>query len=124
MDILENILSTVGWFLVGVVAGRMILRWLVLPVLQARQDREDQEIAQLAQRVHIVKQEIINDIIYWYDNDDDTFLAQGRDHDQIVAVLEQRFPQHIFVINETQMIMGPKFNEILKFDELTIKREN
>lgn len=124
MDILENILSTVGWFLLGVVLGRMVLRWLVLPLLQARQDREEQEIAQLAQRVHIVKQEIINDIIYWFDNDDDTFLAQGRDHDQIVAVLEQRFPQHIFVINETQMIMGPKFNEIVKFDELSIKREN
>jgi hypothetical protein len=124
MDILENILSTIGWFLVGVVAGRMILRWLVLPVLQARQDRENQQIAQLEQHVHVVKQEVINDIIYWYDNDDGTFLAQGRDHDQIVAVLEQRFPQHIFVINETQMIMGPKFNEILKFDELTIKREN
>jgi hypothetical protein len=124
MDILENILSTIGWFLVGVVAGRMALRWLVLPLLQARQDREEQQIAQLEQLVHVVKQEIINDIIYWFDNDDDTFLAQGRDHDEIVAVLEQRFPQHIFVINETQMIMGPKFNEILKFDELTIKREN
>jgi hypothetical protein len=124
MDILENILSTIGWFLVGVVAGRMILRWLVLPVLQARRDREDQEIAQLEQRVHIVKQEVINDIIYWYDNDDGAFLAQGRDHDQIVAVLEQRFPQHIFVINETQMIMGPKFNEVIQFDELKIQREN
>jgi hypothetical protein len=124
MDILENILITIGWFLVGVVAGRMALRWLVLPLLQARQDREEQQIAQLEQLVHVVKQEVINDIIYWFDNDDDTFLAQGRDHDQIVAVLEQRFPQHIFVINETQMIMGPNFNEILKFDELTIKREN
>jgi len=124
MDIVENILSTIGWFAVGVVAGRMVLRWLILPLLQAQQEQEQQQIAQLEQRVHVVKQEVINDIIYWYDNDDGTFLAQGRDHDEIVAVLEQRFPQHIFEINETQMIMGPKFNEILKFDELTIKREN
>lgn len=116
MDILENILSTIGWFVVGVVVGRIVLRWLILPLLQARQDQEQQEIAKLSQRVHIVKQEIINDIIYWYDNDDGTFLAQGRDHDQIVAVLEQRFPQHIFVINETQMIMGPDWEQVIEFE--------
>jgi hypothetical protein len=116
MDILENILSTVGWFLLGVVLGRMVLRWLILPVLQARQDREEQQIAQLEQLVHIVKQEIINDIIYWFDNDDGTFLAQGRDHDEIVAVLEQRFPQHIFVINKTQMIMGPDWKQVVDFE--------
>ena len=116
MDILENILITIGWFLVGVVAGRMALRWLVLPLLQARQDREEQQIAQLEQLVHVVKQEVINDIIYWFDNDDDTFLAQGRDHNEIVAVLERRFPQHIFVINETQMIMGPDWDRVVDFE--------
>lgn len=116
MDMFENILSTIGWFLVGVVVGRMLLRWLILPLLQARQDQEQQEIAQLAQRVYVVKQEIINDIMYWHDNDDGTFLAQGRDHDQIVAVLEQRFPQHIFVINDTQMIMGPDWEHVVEFD--------
>ncbi len=116
MDILVNILSTIGWFAVGVVVGRMILRWLILPLLQARHEQEQQEIAQLEQRVHVVKQEVINDIIYWYDNDDGTFLAQGRDHDQIVAVLEQRFPQHIFVINKTQMIMGPNWEQVIEFE--------
>ena len=116
MDILVSILSTIGWFAVGVVLGRMVLRWLILPLLQAQHDQEQQEIAQLEQRVHVVKQEVINDIIYWFDNDDGTFLAQGRDHNEIVAVLEQRFPQHIFVINKTQMIMGPDWEQVVEFE--------
>jgi hypothetical protein len=94
----------------------MILRWLILSLLQDRHEQEQQEIAQLEQRVHVVKQQVINDIIYWFDNDDGTFLAQGRDHDQIVAVLEQRFPQHIFVVNQSQMIMGPDWKQVIDFE--------
>lgn len=116
MDILENILSTVGWFAVGVVVGRMVLRWLILPRLQAKHEQEEQEIARLAESVHVVKQEVINDIMYWFDNDDGTFLAQGRDHDEIIAVLRDRFPRHIFVLNQNQMIVGPEFDRVVDFE--------
>ena len=116
MDTLENILSTIGWVCVGFVVGRMVINWFLRPLIQAREEQQAHQISQLAELVHVVKQEIINDIIYWFDNDDGTFLAQGRDHDEIIAVLRDRFPQHIFVINNTQMIMGPDWDRVVDFE--------
>ena len=47
--------------------------------------------------IHRVKVEKFNDIEYWFDADDDEFLAQGKSHDEIVNVLKSRFPTHIFL---------------------------
>jgi hypothetical protein len=60
---------------------------------------------------------------YWYDNDSDDFLAQGRTWEDIVDVLRSRFPDHIFVLNSREMIMGPEF-EVIEFEpgtKLTVK---
>lgn len=69
----------------------------------------------LVKVIHIVKQEKEGDMYYWYDNDNGVFLAQGKTWEDIVDTLKTRFPSHIFVLNEHEMIMGPDF-EIVKFD--------
>jgi hypothetical protein len=65
--------------------------------------------------IHVVKQERDGDMYYWYDNDSDDFLAQGRTWEEVVGVLRERFPEHIFVLNQREMIMGPEF-EIVQYD--------
>jgi hypothetical protein len=52
---------------------------------------------------------------YWYDNDSEDFLAQGRTWEEVVGVLRERFPDHIFVLNNREMIMGPEF-EVVEFE--------
>ena len=65
---------------------------------------EGKRLAKIAERerfdqiTHRVKIEKINDIYYWYDQDDGEFLAQGKDANSIIAVIKSRFPDHIFFL--------------------------
>lgn len=67
--------------------------------------------------VHLVEQQQQDGIIYWYDLDNGQFLAQGCDYNEITAVLASRFPRHIFVINQNEMLVGPDFNQVHNFEQ-------
>lgn len=66
--------------------------------------------------VHRVKKETHGDMIYWFDHDDNEFLAQGKTTEEIVAVLKQRFKDHIFVLEDKYLLAGPDF-EMLDLTE-------
>lgn len=57
--------------------------------------------------IHRVREERDGDVIYWYDQDDGEFLAQGQDQEQIIAVLKSRFPDHMFYLESNQIIGQP-----------------
>lgn len=59
--------------------------------------------------VHDIKVEKHHETIYWFDKDNDKFIAQGKTVDEIREVLKQRFPKHIFVV-EGELMVGPDFN--------------
>jgi hypothetical protein len=113
MDSLFNILVNVAvvyaiWHLIKV----SMAHWN-----EAKNDLEFEQRFRdyLEKIIHVVKQEQDGDMYYWYDNDSDDFLAQGRTWEDIVGVLRERFPDHIFVLNNREMIMGPEF-EIVEFE--------
>lgn len=83
--------------------------------LRHQVDFEQRFRQHLERIIHVVKQERDGDMYYWYDNDSDDFLAQGRTWEEVVGVLRERFPEHIFVLNQREMIMGPEF-EIVQYD--------
>jgi hypothetical protein len=124
---MEQLIASVVYFVLGFVIGSVILK-LIRHVVTRRQQlaAEDEAAWQeyVEQIVHVVREDRVGDMRYWYDRDSETFLAQGKDHDEIVNVLKIRFPDGIFVINNNQMIMGPDYNEVIQFDELKIQREN
>lgn len=90
----------------------LILRGIVKQSLEVEQRFRER----LEQIIHIVKQEQEGDMYYWYDNDNDNFLAQGRTWEDMIAALKERFPDHIFVLNHEEMIVGPDF-EVVKFGD-------
>jgi hypothetical protein len=57
--------------------------------------------------IHRVQEEQHNDVIYWYDQDDGEFLAQGRNQQEIIDVLKSRFPDHLFYLASHQIISKP-----------------
>jgi hypothetical protein len=57
-------------------------------------------IRRVTELLHDVKIEIHDDIEYWYDDADHRFLAKGKNLNEIVEVLKQRFPDHVFLLNE------------------------
>jgi hypothetical protein len=123
---MEQLVTIVIYFALGYVIGTILLKLSRLFANRQLQNQQDEAAWReyVEQMIHVVREDRIGDMRYWYDRDSETFLAQGKDHEEIISVLQLRFPDGIFVINENQMIMGPEFNEIIKFDELTIKREN
>ena len=124
---MEQLIASVVYFVLGYVIGSVILK-LVRLVMERRHQLADEDLTAwreyVEQMVHIVREDRIGDMRYWYDRDSETFLAQGKDHEEIVNVLKMRFPEGIFVIADNQMIMGPDYNEVIQFDELKIQREN
>ena len=57
--------------------------------------------------IHRVREEQHGDVIYWYDQDDGEFLAQGRNQQEIIDVLKSRFPTHMFYLETNQIIAQP-----------------
>jgi hypothetical protein len=66
-------------------------------------------IKRLNEIVHRVEIEKQDDMYYWFDMDNKEFLAQGRNTEEIVVVLRQRFIDHIFVLNDQHIMAGPNF---------------
>ena len=112
MDLL-NILSTVmivyGIWALGKIAFKIYFE------IRKNQDFEQRFREHLEHIIHVIRQEQDGDMYYWYDNDSGDFLAQGRTWEEVVGVLRERFPEHIFVLNRREMIMGPEF-EIVQYD--------
>jgi hypothetical protein len=74
--------------------------------LEARQEL----LAKVSNIVHIVKEETVGEMVYWFDRDNDRFLAQGKTKEEIIAVLKERFSNHIFILEaEQKMMVGPEF---------------
>jgi hypothetical protein len=124
---MEQLITSIIYFVLGYVIGSIILKLIRLVIERRHQLTDEDEAAwreYVEQMVHVVREDRIGDMRYWYDRDSETFLAQGKDHEEIVNVLKMRFPEGIFVIDDNQMIMGPDYNEVIQFDELKIQREN
>jgi hypothetical protein len=87
------------------------IRWVIdlrAAVEEAGELREEM-IETLSKIMHGVKQEKHKDVIYWFDEDSDQFLAQGRTVDEIREHLKQRWKDHIFLINGTHVMAGPDY---------------
>ena len=62
--------------------------------------------------IHPVKSETHNGIMYWYDADDDTFLVQGRNDEELASALKARWIDHIFILGDKYVMSGPDFDMV------------
>jgi hypothetical protein len=63
----------------------------------------------LSSIIHAVKSEKHGDIIYFFDEETNTFIAQGRNDAEIIEGLKARWGDHIFIIGERHVMAGPDF---------------
>lgn len=54
--------------------------------------------------IHRVRVEKVQSTYYWYDMDDNEFLAQGSSDEEIVGNLKSRFPDHMFFLPTNHVI--------------------
>lgn len=98
-----------------------IARTIIFGRLEKAIDRETEQLKEkLSKMIHRIKQEKHGDMYYWFDSDDDQFLAQGRTDTEIIDVLKSRFPTHVFVINNEKALRGPEW-KLTPISELTKK---
>lgn len=69
----------------------------------------DNAMKVIAELVHMVEIEEIDGVQYWYDAADREFLGQGVDTDAVIAVLQDRFPKHVFVLPSLEVVSAPSW---------------
>jgi len=102
---MESIISIVllgfGIYMVLSIIGAFIQGWN-----QSSANADETAIKEkLAAITHIVREEQHNGRAYWFDADNDKFLAWGDTQDEIIATLKARWPEHIFYLNESGKIL-------------------
>ena len=92
---ITELLSIVFWF---------IFFWfwagVIRVMIETKQQAKEEILAKLDTITHRVKIEKHDEIYYWYDEDDDEFLGQGRDYEIIISVVKKRFPKHVFFLQD------------------------
>lgn len=59
----------------------------------------------LAEITHVVREELHNGRSYWFDADDNAFIAWGDTQPELLDALKQRFPDHIFYLDKSNEII-------------------
>lgn len=106
-------------FLAFVVQG--IFWWFIIQLvfsvfLRMRENKEQRfndMIEKLDEITHRVTVEKHGDMYYWFDSDDNEFLAQGKKLEDTVDQLKKRFPNHIFFLttgDKKYKIASPGWN--------------
>jgi hypothetical protein len=105
----ENPVLLLGWTICT-----YILVQIVLGVMDAfsvvELEVRDALIKHLDNIIHRVEVEQHGDVYYWYDQDNRTFLAQGRTTQEIINQIKTRFPDHIFYLESSNHMLCAKHN--------------
>jgi hypothetical protein len=111
-DFLNFVLWTAFWWVViKAFEGFLSIRKMKEESAELREHLENK----LEMTLHNVKQEQHNDVHYWFDEDNDQFLAQGKTFEEVKEHLKARFKDHIFIVGEKDVFVGPEY-ECVTFD--------
>jgi hypothetical protein len=110
MDDLVNfgfwILDVVFWYFV---IKSVFALWELRNTYKLAKTIEEDILDRLETLVHNVKTEKHADVDYWFDEENDTFFAQGRNLDEIRSHLKERFTQDVFMVNGKLLLTGPDY---------------
>jgi hypothetical protein len=69
-------------------------------------------LEQIDELVHRIKVETHHGVNYWFDQDDDEFLGQGKTLQDIINHVKSRFPKHMFFMmeNDKTMMLAERTN--------------
>jgi len=90
------------------IAATWAVASLVIGIHDALKNTNDELAKKLRQHlndiIHRVRVEKQSDTYYWYDMDNNEFLAQGASDEEIIANLKSRFPNHMFFLPTNHLI--------------------
>jgi hypothetical protein len=122
MDVTEIIL----WAVVIWVLSQIFLGFVDAFQIVKLKERVD-ILKQLTEIIHQVKVEERDGIKYWYYADSEAFLSQGKTIDEVINVIKSRFPDHIFLIQDTGGVSKQtdwKLMSVEEFNKIAINLDN
>jgi hypothetical protein len=118
----SNLLLIFSWIVATQMTYNFIMSFFTVVDREIEQRIKDR-VNELLHRLKIEKH---NGVMYWFDADDDRFLAQGADTQDIIATLKVRFPDHMFYLerpgNEKDKLLSARTE--WKFVDYDIKHVN
>lgn len=112
---MDNIMEFVGWTVFYYFVFRV-----AQAVAQSMSNDKEQRYAAVKQYldriIHRVDVEIVNGITYWFDRDNNVFLGQGQTVEDIIEVIKQRFPDHIFLLPTEEVVTANTDWKLVKTD--------
>lgn len=87
-----------------------MIKWLYLIVehqIISKKARNQELLDKVLDHVHKVKVEKHGDQFYWFDIDNDMFLAQGKDMKEIIGKVRTTYKDHVFITETGELICAP-----------------
>ena len=111
MDLITTILITVLAYQIG----KFVIAWFDLKSIEKAAHRQS-VIKVLNKMIREVNIETHHGLAYWFDKENDKFLAQGATCQEIISVLKERFPDNVFLLPDGQVISAPAWTPSDKTD--------
>ena len=93
LDFIDFLLQIVFWYFIGSLLIKVAFR--LLTTNNTANDKS--AIDELRRKTHVISQEKIGDMYYWYDVETKEFLVQGANTEEIVSKIKKYFMGHIFI---------------------------
>jgi hypothetical protein len=109
------LLKAAVWY----VMFRILTTFVYVKLVDSIQQDSD-AIKKIRDHVHAVTVEHLDGVYFWYDAGNNTFIAQGRTLEEIRTVLCMRWQQHVFLMEDQQIVfMGPDFQPVKIVEKTT-----
>lgn len=95
--------------------GKTIILWLDVRS-NTHTARREEIVAVLDKMIREVNIETHHGLAYWFDKENDRFLAQGTTSQEIISVLKSRFPDNVFLLPDGQVLGAPNWTPSEKTD--------
>lgn len=83
-----------------VLLAAFVINAVINSAINQKRQRQLETIQYLNSIIHKVSVEKYHGIEYWFDEDTNKFLAQGKNYEEISETLKIRFPNHVFLFDE------------------------
>ncbi len=116
-----DLITTVCIIVAAYYAGKTIIAYMDYKH-DMRQLGRKEVVSYLDGIIRQVKVETHDGVDYWFDDENDKFLAQGATNEEIYSVIKERFPNMVFILPEGSVLCAPDWTPV-KSDSETMSHK-
>jgi len=98
------------WFCIKAIFWYWAISIVLAVIIKQSENTAEQKnemIEKLNGMVHRVREEQLDNTLYWFDDDTGDFLGQGQTSAEVIEHVRSRFPSHLFFLPEYKKVHAP-----------------